>query len=190
MTANMGLLLVCVLLLSGCGTIQTVSNAKNHVGNVELRVNEAGLSLEYRSSPKYSGTIPSPVFGSCTDPRFFVGAGFFNTQLEQVKSEFLDVRPMPWYPAHRKQKATELLSKCDILVFEEPMTSSQAVRLNFVNNLDETLSTYQLERRDSVPLKDWPTVSLAALFDIPLVVISAPFIVLALPFMLLEDDPK
>lgn len=190
MKAKVNLLLVCTLLLSGCGTIQSVSNAKNHVGNVDLRVNEAGSSLEYRSSPGYRGAIPSPVFGSCTDPRFFVGAGFFNTQIEQVKNEFLDVSPMPWYPARRKQKAAELLSQCDILVFEEPMSSSQAVRLNFVNNRDETLLTYQLERRDSVPLKDWPTVSLAALFDIPLVLISAPFIVLSLPFMLFEDDPQ
>ena len=99
----------------------------------------------------------------------------------------MGVRPDPWYPVERKQKADELMLECDFLVFEQGGSSEEAVRLNFVNNRFETVLSYQLEQRQSVPYRNWPMIALAVLVDIPVVLITAPLVIVGYPFVLMQE---
>jgi hypothetical protein len=171
-----------VISLSGCGTMQAIDGSKSHSWNIEVKNSKVPLDLEWRSSPDFEGAITLEHVDGCENYRFFVGSGFFNNKIEQVHTEFIDMKTLPWYPVDQEQKANELLGPCDFLVFQKGLGSEAAVSINIVNSKFETVKEYQLERRESVPLKDWPMLFVAALIDIPVILITTPFVILGAPF--------
>lgn len=179
--------MLCILLLSGCGTIQALSEIESHTRNIELRLNPENSMLEWQSLPDFMGEIALDKITPCKQARFFVGAGFLNNDLEEIKGQFLDLNPSPWYPKRSKEKANDLLTTCDILIFEQHADSNKAVSFNFVNNKFESVYTFQMSQRDSIPIQEWPYLSLAVLVDIPVVIITTPLVVVGYPLFLMKE---
>tara|TARA_R110002072_G_scaffold302600_1_gene486523 strand:- start:910 stop:1479 length:570 start_codon:yes stop_codon:yes gene_type:complete len=171
-----------MFVLTGCGTMQAIDGSKSHSWNVEVKASQVLLGLDWRSLPDFEGSIVLEEIDSCTNYRFYSGAGFFNNKTQELQYSFKDLKPLPWYPVEQVQKANELLGPCDFFVFQKGFGSDGATKIQVVNEKFETVKSYQLERRESVPLKDWPFVSLAFLIDIPVVIITAPLVIIGAPF--------
>lgn len=176
-----------LFLLTGCGTMQAIDSSKSHSSNVEVKTSEALLGLDWRSLPDFEGSISLEEIDGCENYRFFAGGGFFNNKTQELQYSFKDLTRIPWYPVEQVQKANELLGPCDFFVFQKGSASDGAVQINVVNEKFETVTSYQLERRESVPLKDWPFVSLAFLIDIPVVIITTPLVIISAPFWYLSE---
>ena len=86
--AELVFIFMSVLLVNGCGTIQTVSSIKEHSGNVEIRVRAEQSIIEWKSAPDFTGQILIDAMKACDQPRLFVGAGFFNKEIKQVEKTF------------------------------------------------------------------------------------------------------
>ena len=179
----------------GCATVGVANHVKYHVGSVEIRVavdSSGKRTLQWQSQPGHSGNLTTQQ--SCKyfipfEPTF--GSWITTKEVVELNSQFKNLKPT--HPQHMATLISEFnkvqADVCQLLVYGEIDCWGNSLcykpfTIHVVNNVGYPTESFSIPERNGMPVRKLPTLALATVVDIAVIVATAGMVIIAAPYFL------
>jgi len=186
------LILLLVLVTSGCATTGTLKDIRFHTGNIEISFKDNSNVLEWESRPDFHGDFEVTQRNNCKEYKFYLFPSSFSGDLSRITTNKVDLTPEPSPHKDILLKYTERLNHCDYFVAEKWTCRGNCFRTAPMNIVvidvnGDIVHTVALTEREDIPLKYWPELTGAGVVDGLLGILAAPFVIVGAPIYWLDD---
>ncbi len=173
-----GVLLI-VILSTACTTQRTLSLIENHAGNMEVKAITESQTLLWASSPDFEGQQKLPKLGGCEQTNYSVFGGFTGKALRSVEGQYRGVSRKP--DEEKMSSYLESVGDCDLVFVENrecwgTCKLDSPVMIEAIDKQGTVKHSFSPEPREDIPAWDWPAVIGSAILDIPLALLSLPWL--------------
>jgi len=169
-----------VILFTGCTTQRTISRIENHAGNIEIKIDSESQKLVWDSAPGFEGETELPTIDKCDQTEYFVFGGLLRSSVNPLGNSFKTVDVKPVSEEKFKNFLTELDS-CSLIFVEQRSCAGTCVlhapvEIHAYNKDNKSRFFFVPEARQEIPIRDWPSVAFSAILDIPIAIVSLPWV--------------